>query len=476
MEPTLHQGDLVLARPAAAYSVGQVVTYHHPQVGAVIHRIIARHGARYTLQGDANTWIDSYAPTGEEIIGRSWLVVRRGGHMLMTLRSPSGLAVMSILFAGLVALTVGVSTKGARNDLSEAGSRGTRPPARPPDGAVFGLGVLAIGSLLLAVAAFASPTTVAVPAESTYRQSGEFSYRAGAPATVYSGAALETGDPIFDSLVPTFTVAFDYQFASADPAQVHGTLALDLVVSEPNGWSRRLPLQRGAPFDGPRAHAEGVVDVQTVRRMISLLERATALDRDSYQVDVVADVTLDGTLAGRALSIAFDPTLPFVLDDYELYLRHGEPSEDGDADPTTTVSEGFLPYASLEPGALSILGLDIPVTTARAIAVAGLLLAVAIGAAVLVPYLRMRRQGEVARVLAEYDELLVSVREAPAAAGEAVEVRAFEDLARLAERSGRMILHAPSGPDHDFYLQDGGRTYHLRLSETPPPAEAEGNS
>jgi signal peptidase I len=76
MEPTLHQGDLVLARPAPSYEVGEVVTYHHPQVGPVIHRIIDRQGSHYTLQGDANAWIDSYAPTGAEIVGQSWLVVR----------------------------------------------------------------------------------------------------------------------------------------------------------------------------------------------------------------------------------------------------------------------------------------------------------------------------------------------------------------------------------------------------------------
>src|SRR3972149_3089791 len=76
MEPALHQGDLVLARRAPSYDVDQIVTYNHPQVGPVIHRIIDRQGTHYTLQGDNNSWIDSYAPTGDEIVGQAGLAAR----------------------------------------------------------------------------------------------------------------------------------------------------------------------------------------------------------------------------------------------------------------------------------------------------------------------------------------------------------------------------------------------------------------
>src|SRR3970282_222974 len=83
MEPTLHQGDLVPARRAPSYEIDQIVTYHPPQVGPVIHRIIDRQGTHYPLQGDNNSWIDSYTPTGGEIVGQSGLVVLRGGGVVV---------------------------------------------------------------------------------------------------------------------------------------------------------------------------------------------------------------------------------------------------------------------------------------------------------------------------------------------------------------------------------------------------------
>ena len=214
----------------------------------------------------------------------------------------------------------------------------------------------------------------------------------------------------------------------------------------------------------------------TIRRMISLLEGATTLDRDAYRVDVIAEVVLDGQLGGQAYQSSFEASLPFSLDDFQLYLRRGESPEGGDSDPTTTVEDGFLAYPSNEPATLSILGAQLPVTTARAVSSIGLALALAVGAVVIAPYLTARRRGEAARVLAEYDGLLVSVSHPPAAAGGMIEVRAFADLARLSERTGRMMLHAEVGPEHHLYLQDGGVTYHILLIDLEPAAGAGGES
>ena len=63
MEPTLRRGDLVIARAAESYQVGDIVTYQHPTVGPVIHRILQADNGTYTLQGDANDWTE-LVPSG----------------------------------------------------------------------------------------------------------------------------------------------------------------------------------------------------------------------------------------------------------------------------------------------------------------------------------------------------------------------------------------------------------------------------
>jgi signal peptidase I len=462
MEPALHQGDLVLTRQAPVYRVGQVVAYHHPQVGPVIHRVIAVDKSRYVLQGDHNNWIDSYAPKADDIVGASWFVVRRAGSLLAALRTPGGLALLSLLFGAILVSTVVVK--------AETPSRGreTRTVIRknPPEGLLFALGVIGLGSLLLGIVAFTQPTASPVPGEIPYRQSATFAYEAGAPPTVYAGGALRTGDPIYDALVPTFDVVFEYSFAASAAAETSGTVALALEVSEPNGWSRRLPLQAETAFQGSRATAGGTVDMRTVRRMISLLESATGVDRDAYWVDVIATVHLEGKVDGHPFQALFAPHLPFALDDYQLYMRASDGPETAGSDPTQAEVEGSVAFMTLEPSTLTILGLEIPVTAARAVAVVGLVICLAAAAALLFPLYRARRDGEAEHILAEHASALISLS-SPPPAGPAgiIEVQSFDDLLRLAEGTGQKIMHFAVDPEHHFYLREGEVLYHLVVAE-----------
>src|SRR6266496_6188934 len=73
MEPLYHRGDLVILRTADDYQVGDIVTYRHPQIGPVIHRIIGRDAERFVFRGDHNNFIDPYRPIRSELIGKSWI-------------------------------------------------------------------------------------------------------------------------------------------------------------------------------------------------------------------------------------------------------------------------------------------------------------------------------------------------------------------------------------------------------------------
>src|SRR6476469_5419006 len=60
MEPLYHRGDLVIIRAQPDYQVGDIVTYRHPQIGPVIHRIIGRDVEHFVFKGDHNDFIDPY--------------------------------------------------------------------------------------------------------------------------------------------------------------------------------------------------------------------------------------------------------------------------------------------------------------------------------------------------------------------------------------------------------------------------------
>lgn len=88
MEPNLYRGDLAVLHRTNEYRTGDIVVYQHPELGQVIHRIIERDGNRFVLQGDHNSWIDSYEPSETEIAGKLIVRIPRAGSMIWGFRTP----------------------------------------------------------------------------------------------------------------------------------------------------------------------------------------------------------------------------------------------------------------------------------------------------------------------------------------------------------------------------------------------------
>ncbi len=474
MEPTLHQGDLVVVRQAQTYAVGDIATYRHPSVGPVIHRIVAQEGDRFVFQGDNNDWLDSYTPNPAELVGKAWLILPGGATLLRKLRSPAGLALLSISL-GLILLITVRNGRGEKPPSMTA-KRSASPQAdrrlQALDGPVFVLAAVGLGALILAVLAFARPALVSTPDDIPYSHLATFSYHAGGPASVYSGGEIRSGDPVFPQLVPQFEIEFDYHLQTPAAGFLTGQAGMLLEISEPNGWRRTLVLQPESFVSGRSLTLTGVVDLNLVRRAITLLEERTGLDRQAYSVDIIPWVRLEGSLGGEPFSDLFQPRLPFTLDELEFYLRQGDPLSD--LDPLHPTASGFVAHDTMAAAVLSILGLDLPVVAARWI---GTLLALVCLAGIAywsAPALRAYRAGGFQRTRLEHAERLIDVNAAPPTKAEAmIEVVAFEDLARLAEANGRMILHVSAAGRHHFYVDDAGLLYHLAIDDQPAKRESQ---
>jgi signal peptidase I len=101
MEPTYHDGDLVIARQQASYSVGDIIVYDAPIDSQfnVIHRIIEPAEDGFVTQGDNRDVPDGWIAPHENIYGSSWLLIPQGGRWVLFLRQP---AVIAGLAMGLV--------------------------------------------------------------------------------------------------------------------------------------------------------------------------------------------------------------------------------------------------------------------------------------------------------------------------------------------------------------------------------------
>jgi signal peptidase I len=465
MEPEFRKGDLVIVRRANVYHVGEIVVYDSPIMGTVIHRIVDTTDDGFVLKGDNNDWTDSYRPGPEEIIGRYWLQIPGGGNIVKSLRHPAIWTVL-ILVAGIITLPSAFRPAlASRPKKGEPTSDPLPPRARPARGhrhrdVVFLLASVGFAALALGFASWPKPPTIAVQDTFTYEHAGELLYSASVPPNVYDGHDLQPGEPIFRQLTNQVSFTYEYSLISEHPIEATGSYQLMARVSDVNGWKRTFTLIPETPFNGPSLSASSTLLLSDIHQVLDEMEAETGLQRGQYQFTILPTVSLEGTLAGIALSDRFTPAFNFSFDSLQVQYIGTSPSSSA---PLKPVEAKALIGEHFEPNTLRLLFFNLPVTLAKAIAAAGVALAFIGICVVSIIQARAGRKGQAARIALLYGQLLVDIAHQTLPKQGMVEVGSIEDLAAIAEREGRLILHQAHEDTHDYAVQIGEITYHYRF-------------
>ena len=461
MEPLLAAGDLVLVKEAESYEVGDAVAYRNPRIEnqVVLHRIIAREqDGAYVFQGDNNDFIDPYRANHPDLIGKMWVRVAGGGRVLDKLRDPW---VAALVAGGLGLMAIGgVETSKKRR---KRGSSATRPSKAStaslatPTTAMTAVGALVL-FLLLGVASFTRPTERSVPTSVTYQHEGAFRYSATAPRGPVYQRDVETGDPVFLRLVDEVDLEFDYALRSELANEVSGTAALTATIAGTNGWERTLPLASSTAFEGAETTVSGTMDLDRIRALISDVERETGVVSDRYHLQVTPHVSVEGTVGDTTLNDSFAPVLALQVDELQMQLPP-IPSADG-ASPEDALKPNEsveMAQSVLEPNEVSIGPLDLNVTTARVVALLGIVLALVALAFYGLPLWRGSDEDDPARIRARYGNLLVPMRSLPGDPQLTLaEVTDVEALAKIATRYDRPILHEQSNGTNRYIVEGDG--------------------
>ncbi len=469
MEPELRWGDLVINRQAADYHVGDVVTYQHPIVGPVIHRIIEKSSNTYTLKGDNNTWIDSYKPSSDEIIGKAWIPIPSAASVLYELRKPAWLSLLSLAigFTFLVTLTQNNDVKKPQDSTIRGKKRDTLSPSLSAlvDGWAFPLATILLASILLGVAAFSRPMMQKVLEDIPYAHHGNFTYQGTGAPGVYDKGRIETGDPVFHSLASTFNVTFEYTLTSPASATSHGRYRMILQVSEPNGWRRETELVPSTQFSDSGFIATATIDLIYVQSLVQELEAMTGFKRLPYDVQIIPIIVSEATIAGHTIVEQFSPALHFKLDDYQLYLDGTNPFDE-ESDLLNPVQDGTQSEYRLVPATLTILGLDLQVETARWITtIAGLTALIGL-VVTFYPIILSWKIGESNQIQLRYGDQMLEVKTLPKVkAGHITEVSSFSDLLKIANTKDDLILHHASKGLHTYMLQTDEGAFRYNLQE-----------
>jgi signal peptidase I len=477
MEPRFHTGDLVLLRPADEYRVGEIVAYHSTAWHMVVmHRIVGRDGNRYVFKGDNNSFIDPDYPDRSALIGRLWIHIPHAGVVLYWLHTP---AIAAVLLGGVAALLLldGARRRRRRDRRRRGGAKRGAPAKAAPamtglrtvtllhiNEVLAGVTAAVVAFLALSLVAFTAPTNKTVSVSHAYTQSASFGYEAHAPSgPVYPDGTVRTGAPIFTQLVQRIAFTVAYRFGTAAPAQLKGTIGLTSSLASSTGWSHTVQLGRFKRFVGDRARARLIVDLPELQ---GLTDQVTAQTGGAvggqYTLTITPQVHVTGTLAGQPVSTGFTPGLSFLLGG--LQLVPGGASTDSAAqsegtqglDQSTT---GSVATSATTQNTLGIGGVELPVAILRWIALAGVALAGG-GALLALRWKRGQPADATASIHARYRHLIVSIgamRVDPTRPS--IAVTSIDALARLAERSERLILHHHRNGFDSYFVDDEGTLY-----------------
>ena len=478
MEPGMHRGDLAVVKRSSSYVAGDVVTYRHPDIGNVIHRIVNWDGERYTLQGDNNDFLDPYEPVESDIVGELWFHVPGVGGFLTRFQHPVYLAGL------LIVALLGVGGAAAVAD-SRRRKRRRRRHGQPVSGLTSGSSTMSALrknamdlSLVLAVTvvvfgglaymAFSRTTTKQVDEAVMYSHSGQFNYEASSrsPGVYDTGEAL-SGDPVFAILSQRISIDYAYEFITEASADVDGTIGLTARITAENGWTRTVPVAEPAEFQGTQATTSGVLDLGSVAELVRIVETESGVANRSYEILISPAVTLAGTLDGSPLALTHDPALALTFDHSQLFVSHSNGDE---TDPLAPTEAGTALVQTTVPATMSLLSWSANVSTVRWASLAGLgaaLFAAAVLALGLAATISTGdgSDGPVMRL----GVMVLPIQSDPALQSPAVELTSFEDIAAVAARMDGIVLEAGEGPIRAYYVHDQYVTYRYREVAAPSP-------
>jgi hypothetical protein len=334
------------------------------------------------------------------------------------------------------------------------------PQLKPADvSPVVFVGAALVLFTILTVFAFVKPAAGYVPHNVRYKQAGAFSYTGKAKAgPTYASGRVTTGTPIFTQLVDDLDVGFRYRFSSSARHAIAGTASLTATLASSTGWSTSFVLQPRTPFTGDRVAVRGRINLKHLEALTEQVQRATNVSAN-YTLTVSPHVRAGGATGGIPLHTSFSPRYALSFSAFEVLPAVP-------ASPVAPSTSGSAKSSVVHSLRASAFGVGAKVSTLRLIAAIGLTGVIAL----LLGYLFGVGGGlePASSVPHRIRRLLISVdkiewdQDAPV-----IDMPTLEELASVAERYERAVLHTVNQAEEIFGVAEDGVLYRFRVPVAP---------
>jgi len=322
----------------------------------------------------------------------------------------------------------------------------------------------------MGIFAFVRPVEQVVDDNIEYQNFGVLIYKAPDSQDIYDTDEIQTGEPVFLNMTCDVQLFYSYKLDSAyfhvdEASQNIGSYRVTAQVSDTNGWNRTVGLSPLTEFSGSSFTAGMNMDLCHIRDLITEMEEKTDTKNSWYDLTIYPEVYIVGSIFGRPIEDSFTPKIAFEIDENLMRLPRG--LDEVGLEALTPTESGVISGARLAFNILNIFGLKVPIMAARWISSIAFGLAI-IGVVVFgLPIFKEWRSGAASRIRVQYNPVLVDVEPGNLSTnGQVIIVGSFDDLAKLADRYGAMILSETNGSSTKYCVQDGDVIYEYVLDSS----------
>ena len=460
MEPNYHKGDLIIARAASNYQVGDIAAYQNPDLlnAIVIHRIVSINSDQYIFKGDNNSWLDSYTPTKNKIIGKLWIYLPKFGNVILWLRAPLHLVIILVFVGGILMIkpTQKITRKGKKIKTS---------PVKQINflqGVLLTFGVISALFVALAIYAFTKPLQIESTNNLSYLQNFKFDYSAKSPSGIYDGNIIQSGDPIFPNLTCQVNFKFNYQLTGINIQDVTGSQYLSIIIQDPaSGWQRTVTSIPARSFKGNSYSSEASMNICVIETMAANYLSTTKLESKFFTLTVLPVIDFDGKINGKSFKDSFAPSLVFYFDPTHFYIPVITPG----IDPLTSSKQGTIKSITKVPNTIDLFEYKLPVDQVRKYVLYGMAGSLFILLISILLFSIATKNNEDISIRIRYGSILVDIQDPDQEfrpQSKVIDVASIDYLAKIAERENLFIVHIKRDlfpPIHQYYVKSEQDTY-----------------
>jgi hypothetical protein len=322
------------------------------------------------------------------------------------------------------------------------------------------LGILSIVFLAAGIFSYSRPLVKAAD-NIPYSEVGKYSYAAVGTQNTYDTGNAVSGEPVFLKL--TCILNLDYQFSllGKQPENLTGYHNLIAIIrDERSGWQRTLQLTPDTLFNGDSYTNQASLDICQILSLVKNVEAETGFQANSYNLEIISNVTIRGKLSGQQFIDTFEHPLLFKFDATRLYLDNPQSSED----PLRKADQKLIPNPIKVNNSIKIMGIELSIKFLRLFTLIGFLCS-GIGLAFLAMYLQnMSKHNQVEYLRLKYGSMIVDASiSGPDTSKLIIDIKSIEELVIVASKQNIPIFHVEREKKHYYFIQNEGVIYRYTI-------------